>query len=96
MQGRADAPSQGVVLGQRGVEGLPDDVLVGDVAEGAAGVRERADPRRGGEEDRQDRRAGDRPGVVQPEVGLADLDGVAINSGRCQGVGGLAHRALRE
>jgi hypothetical protein len=57
------ASSEPVVLGEGGVEGLGDDMLVGDTAKSLAGVGQGADPCGGSEENGQKGLGGDPLGV---------------------------------
>ena len=95
-QGGIDLSFQEVVVGQRLVERGRDHLLVGDTAKSLAGIGERGDACGGGEEDGQEHSSGDPLGVAELEVGLAALDGVAIDLSRGQGVGELVHRTLLE
>ena len=79
-----------------GVEGLGVSLLAGDVGQAAAGLGDRGDPRRGGEEDRQEDRGRDFAFGLEVQVRLAEVAGEAVDLGGCQGGSGLAHSSLQK
>src|SRR5262249_3391644 len=79
-----------------GVEGVGVGVLAGGAGQAAAGLGDRGDPGRGGEEDGEEDGGGDLALAAELQMRLAEVDGEAIDSGGCQGGGGLAHSSLRK
>jgi len=65
-----------------GVEGVGVGLLAGDADQATAGLGDRRDPRRGGEQDRQEDRGGDFAGRFEIQVRLAELDREPVNLGR--------------
>jgi len=69
---------------------------VGGLVEALAGLGDRGDAGRRGEEDRQEDLDGKFSKGSEGQVRLAERNGKAVDLGRCQGIGGLAHRYLRD
>src|SRR5262249_4816171 len=78
------------------VEGLGVGLLAGGVAESGAGLGDRGDAGRGGEQDSQEDGSGDLALGAEIEVRLAEVEGAAIDLGGCQWGGRLAHSGLRD
>jgi len=95
-EGGVDPPFDPVDIDQLGIEGGGKGLLARGLVEASASLVDRGEPRGGGEEDRENDLAGDLADGAELEVRPAEVDGEAIHLSGCQGVGGLAHRTLRE
>lgn len=95
-EGGVDPAFECVEVVQLGIEGGREGLFAGCFVEASAGRGDRGDAGGGGEQDRQEDLGGDFADGVEAEVGLAEIDGEAIDLSGCQGAGELVHRPLRE